>query len=205
MGFQEGLDTISNDTSESINTKCPNLLIRKDNSLLLYNSNEPIVDGVNPIPFSTMDQYITHVQTERNNGKKCPILYLQSENDVQGKDVYRTRPSPFDNAGGLPVTHYTDASRENGEYNSNQYHGFDPTNQYVGRYTVIDKIHDSTKTENGKLAFSDNPMDSNWGGVLYTQSKIDSGKYDDNIVTRPIYANAPNTFANTLPFKQEEE
>jgi hypothetical protein len=28
-------------------------------------------------------------------------------------------------------------------------------------------------------------MDPNWGGVLYTQGKVTSGKYDENQVFRP--------------------
>jgi hypothetical protein len=28
-------------------------------------------------------------------------------------------------------------------------------------------------------------MDPNWGGVLYTQGKVQSGKYDENQVYRP--------------------
>jgi hypothetical protein len=30
-------------------------------------------------------------------------------------------------------------------------------------------------------------MDPNWGGVLYTQSAVESGKYDENNVFVPHY------------------
>jgi hypothetical protein len=30
-------------------------------------------------------------------------------------------------------------------------------------------------------------MDPNWGGVLYTQAQVDSGKYVENEVTRTNY------------------
>ena len=56
---------------------------------------------------------------------------------------------------------------------------------HVGQYTDIDKIHDSTETD----AISDNPADPNWGGVLYTESVVQSGKYDDNKVVRPLLVN----------------
>ena len=78
-----------------------------------------------------------------------------------------------------------DASRENTSYNTNMYAGFDPTNQYVGVYTNIDEIHTSTSYSE----LSDNPMDSNWGGVYYTKDAVDSGKYKDNEVVP--YGNDP--------------
>jgi hypothetical protein len=129
--------------------------------------------------------------------------YLQQENDAQGKDVYRVRPSPFDLQGGLPsmsninsqsiqniqntnndagVYKKIDASRENTPYNKDQHFGFDPYGQDVGLYTEVDKLHDST--EMNKI--SDNPMDSNWAGITYTQQMIDSGKYVDNYVNKPV-------------------
>uniref|UniRef100_A0A6C0HZC9 Uncharacterized protein n=1 Tax=viral metagenome TaxID=1070528 RepID=A0A6C0HZC9_9ZZZZ len=71
-----------------------------------------------------------------------------------------------------------DASRENTDFNTNMYAGFDPTGQYIGVYTNLDKIHQSTSFSE----LSDNPMDANWGGVLYTKDAVDSGKYADNVV-----------------------
>jgi len=93
-----------------------------------------------------------------------------------------------------------DASRENGPYNQNLYPGFDPDGQDVGRYTTLDKIHDSTKMEG---TFSDNPMDPNWGGVLYTRQQVMSGKYNDNQVIKPIYGGAPNVM--TIPSLMKDE
>lgn len=79
-----------------------------------------------------------------------------------------------------PLVEYKDANRDNKPYNQG-YHGFDPTNQYVGQYTVLDKIHDSTMSEN-KDGLSNNPMDPNWGGVVFTADKVASGIYDENNV-----------------------
>jgi len=83
------------------------------------------------------------------------------------------------------IVNIQDASREHGNYNSNMYAGFDPTSQYVGVYTNIDQIHQSTSFSE----LSDNPMDPNWGGVLYTKDAVDSGKYKDDEVVP--YANDP--------------
>jgi hypothetical protein len=94
------------------------------------------------------------------------------------------------------ITQYTDASRENPPYNQGGYAGFDPKNQYTGTFTNLDAVHNSTLYANPKYGLSDNPMDPNWGGVLFTRAQVNSGKYDDNIVTKPVYSGAPNVLMN---------
>lgn len=68
---------------------------------------------------------------------------------------------------------------KNYPFNKDQYPGFDPYGFKVGKYTDLDKIHDSTKTS---AQLSDNPMDPNWGGTQYTKEAVDSGKYIENNV-----------------------
>lgn len=217
------------------NTGCPNLLLQRGNNIFLYNTNMPLVDGLNPKKFENLDGYIEHLEKQRATGVICPVLFLQKESDVQGNDVYRMRANPYDirgeitkpkdesnnsNAGytttiGVPISVgyfnsglspyqpkpeekspessnqnqnviiQMDASKENAPYNQGTYSGFDPTDLYVGVYTNIDKIHDSTATN----SLSDNPMDPNWGGVLYTESQVKSGKYDENNIYKPLLYN----------------
>ena len=185
---KEGID--NNDSKSN----CPDLLIKRGNKLLLYNSNAPEVAGVNPMPFNSLDEYITYIESQKSKGIHCPVLFLQQENDTQGNDVYRMRPSPFYIEGGLPplplethdnkiVQNIIDASRDNPPYNANNYPGFDAHGQHVGRYTNIDSIHNSTM--NSQDSASENPMDSNWGGINVTQQAVDSGKYVGNEV-RPV-------------------
>ena len=76
-----------------------------------------------------------------------------------------------------------DASRDNG-YNQNMYQGFDPYGLFIGRITELDEINDSTT----KSSLSENPMDPNWGGIMYTQEQVDSGKHADREVIRTNYA-----------------
>lgn len=194
----ENFENFNDGKSTDGKSSCPNLLIKKGNILLLLNTEQPEVDGVNPIPFYNLDEYINYLEIQRNKGIVCPALFLQHENDAQGKDVYRMRPSPFDQAGGLTgqsaVQQYDtsnripvdvmDANRDYPPYNEGNYPGFDPQNMYVGVYTTIDQVHDSTKMES---KVSDNPMDPNWGGVLHTQQIVESGKYDENNITKPQY------------------
>ena len=91
---------------------------------------------------------------------------------------------------------YVDSSRDHPPYNQNLYAGFDPYNQYIGEYTDLDQIHDSTLNQNPSLGLSDNPMDPNWGGVMFTRRQVNSGKYDDNVVTKPIFSGSPNIMMN---------
>lgn len=173
---------------------CPDMLVKKGQSLALYNTKQPVIEGKNPILFQSLDDYIKFVRMQEKNGINCPILYLQEEVNTQGENVYRMRPSPFDMQGGLPtvapeVVQISDANRTNLPYNENNYPGFDPEGQYVGIYTNLDAIHDSTKQSSN----SDNPMDPNWGGVEHTRKVVKSGKYEDREITKPVLGRTVNT------------
>ena len=94
---------------------------------------------------------------------------------------YENLPPQFKNH--PPLVPYEDANRDNKPYNQG-YYGFDPTSQYVGKYTVLDQIHNSTMTQNAN-GLSNNPMDPNWGGGVFTEEKVKSGLYDGNSVQPP--------------------
>ena len=184
-------------------TSCPDMLIQKGNSLLLYNTNKP-EDETNPISFFNLDEYINYLEIQKKKGNNCPVLFLQQENNAQGDDVYRVRPSPFDLQGGLPhdqeqvnnnVINAADASRDNPPYNKEQYPGFDPHGQHIGEYTNLDSVHDSTNAKK----ISDNPMDSKWAGTTYTQQMVDSGKYIGNEIVKPSFFNAKTAFYPSIP------
>ena len=170
---------------------CGTALIKRGCKLLLFVN--PHDTNEIPIEFENLDDYITYLDEQKEKGINCPVLYLQQENNAQGEDVFRIRPSPFNQAGGMhpiDVVPIKDASRSNYPYNSNQYPGFDPYGFQIGVYNELDEIHDSTALEQ----ISDNPMDSNWGGAEYTRNKVESGKYDDNIVEKPVYFNPKTQF-----------
>jgi len=69
-------------------------------------------------------------------------------------------------------------------YNKGGYPAFDPYGQTIGKYTDLDKIHDSTAAP----PLSDNPMDPNWGGTEYTKDAVESGKYIGNTVESVNYS-----------------
>ena len=94
------------------------------------------------------------------------------------------------------------AGYENSPYNQNMHYAFDPTSQYVGIYTEIDALRDSTANsmdDEMGASYSDNPMDANWGGVEWTRKSIESGKYDDDLV---IPYNQANGFTESTRSKK---
>jgi hypothetical protein len=121
-----------------------------------------------------------------------PLINAQSPPIISGGVGV---PVPIPNLPMPKPVPYVDANTDNPPYNSNEYYGFDPYGQYQGIFTTIDAIHDETQfqTTNG---FSDNAMDPNWGGVLFTANQVASGKYDDNIVAPPVYSGAPNVYVD---------
>lgn len=200
-GMEPQIQT-TDDAPAKIPEGCPDLLIQRGTDLYLYDTRLPEEPDKNPIVFKSLDEYGDYIKKQK---PECPVLFMQQENNAQGEDVYRLRPSPFNPHCGIPaksalLRHYDghvikalDASRENG-FNQNMYPGFDPHGLYVGRNTNVDVVHNSTENE----VISDNPMDSNWGGVLYTQAQVDSGKYEGNEVT-PTHYPTPKGGEN-LPF-----
>ena len=79
-------------------------------------------------------------------------------------------------------------------YNVGDYPPFDSQNQHVGAYTNLDQIHDAT----GLPPYSDNAMDPNWGGTNYTVQAINSDKYTDNQVSKPMYTSSNNKISINL-------
>ena len=199
--------------------KCPDLLVRQGNKLLLINTKIPRVPGKNPIQFNSLDDYIYYIKVQRYKyGQYCPVLYLQQESDIQGQDTYRIRPGPFDMQGGLPtasnfnpsqtgslvnffqgnlgniqlpqgptpfnmppttsplipphppIVPYTDSNMSRPPYNSG-FLGFDPDGEYIGKYTMIDNIHYSTRVQNPN-GLSSNAMDPNWAGAQFTNAQL---------------------------------
>jgi hypothetical protein len=205
---------------EDKTSKCPNVLIRNGNMLLLYNSTDSHDEM--PVQFNNLDEYVEYYQKQKAAGSDCPVLYLQQENNAQGADVYRIRPSPFDQRGGsMPVTVPTsqntiignnpmtfppaaaliNANMTHPPFNANNYPGFDPYGLQQGTYSQLDQVHNATRLQK----VSDNPMDPNWGGVNYTNSVVDSGKYIDNLVYAPNFSKSGNTqffpglFSSVIP------
>ena len=189
---KEGFDTGLGDTAAAIDSsRCPNILVQHGSDIFLYNSKVEKVPGVNPIRFKSLEDYSEFMEWLKGRGIRCPVLFLQYSYDAQGNPVYKMRPSPTDLQGGLsPNVPYSpapaalvqmmDASRDNPPFNNQMYDGYDPLNFNIGDYTA----HDAAFREKElTMKYSDNPMDSNWGGIQYSESVVNSGAYIDR--TRP--------------------
>lgn len=99
--FLSGFIVVSNNsinTLQTLKTSCPNILLRNGNKLSLLNTKNP---NVGPLIFNNLEEYQKYYDKEVISGKSCPILYIQEENDTQGKDVYKVYPNPFDIETGL--------------------------------------------------------------------------------------------------------
>jgi len=190
----EGFDTAAAQSvaDNAIQTnRCPNILVQHGSEIFLYNSKVEKVPGVNPIRFKSLEDYSEFTEWLKGRGIRCPVLFLQYSYNAQGEAVYKFRPSPADLQGGLSanvpyspapaaLVQMMDASRDNPPFNNQMYDGFDPLNFNMGDYTA----HDAPFREKElTMKYSDNPMDSNWGGRQYTESVVASGAYIDR--TRP--------------------
>lgn len=188
---------------------CPDLLVKSGETIVLYNSK----NAVPPIVFKNIDEYTAYLEKQRQNGLRCPVLFLQEENNTQGETVYRVRPSLDGTQNGLPATtiipgqllsttqnaagtnetpgvirDIKDATLDNPPYNHGGYTPFDPYGQNIGDFTRLDNIHRIGE----KTYMSDNAMDPNWGGADYSKDRVNSGIYDGNSVVRPVLITPKN-------------
>lgn len=169
FNLRESFSVINDIENIFTKTNCPNLLIQKDNKFYMYNTNKAEVPGVNPIQFDNLEDYSEFHQWIKSQGINCPILYLQQMYDSQGNQTYRILPDPSNPQLGIPTTKLYDAG-----HNKGSMPGFDPLNQYIGDNTPLDNLFN---IEERTQLFSDNPMDSNWGGPSYSREIVQSGKY----------------------------
>ena len=190
----------SDTSSKSVQSasQCPSMLVKRGNSWMLQFPPETKQD---PIFFYNLDEYKNYVDIQQRRGVQCPVLYVQEENNAQGQDIYKMYSSPFYVEGGLPALPMSTAPQDrvhpietrghaaqksvDGKHNRDQFPAFDPYGTYVGVYTDVDAAHDKTQSKTG--SFSENAMDPNWGGVIYTQDAVDEGTYVGSTVKKAMY------------------
>ena len=80
-------------------------------------------------------------------------------------------------------------------YPNTEYAAFDPLNEDINHYEYVAKEFASSQPD----GLSDNPMDPNWGGVMYTQNMIKSGKYNDNNVNKPLLFQPKGIYIDNIP------
>lgn len=85
----------SSPSSPASSPSCPDLLVKKNGNLLLYNTRRSKVPGVNPIRFEKLSDYRDFVEWQAKNGIKCPILYLQHTFAANGESVLYSGLDPL--------------------------------------------------------------------------------------------------------------
>lgn len=207
--------TIENfkNNNQSETYSCPDLLIQKGNEFHLKNSRLADIPGVNPLKFNNLNEYVEFTKWQRSQGINCPVLFFQFTYDIQGKPVYKARPSPTNLKGGLPDVNMSPIGREStykilNEEPSDKF--ADPGNSFDGRALLMDAgrddkpyntnsypayDHDNQNIglhtplddiNNRNQTVSPNPIDPNWGGHNYTQMLVDNNVYVGSDVSRPI-------------------
>ena len=172
--------------SEGLDSSCPSFLVKQNNQYKLISNGEPDQE----ITFSSLEMYENYVKDQEAKGIHCPTLYAQEVNGIQGSSTFHMYPSPAAavEGGTQNVPIQTMELPKKGipspplfSLNDHSYPGFDAHGLYVGKFTDVDRVHTSTAT---KDKMSENPMDTNWGEVQYTQQAIDKGTYKENEVKK---------------------
>ena len=157
------------EVNENIPKKCPNLLIKKDDGIYLYNTQKK---GSKPLKFKNLEDYKKFMKKLELNKIECPLLFLQQTYDTQGERTYRILPSIEDQNAGLPVVPVVEINTKlYGSHDPGSIVGFDPMNQYIGDITPLDAMYHS------KDKVSDNPMDTNWGGAKFSRDSVKEGRH----------------------------
>lgn len=80
------------------------------------------------------------------------------------------------------------SQNDGGIYDSG-YPSFKESDYTIGKYSYLDALRDSMRGSQ----YSDNPMDSNWGGVEWSRNAVESGKYNDRLVVPYAISNGFST------------
>jgi len=127
-------------------------------------------------------------QSSNNNNNNHQVeISPQSSNNNNNHQVEISPQSSNNNDGeSLPTTM---------AYPNTEYAAFDPLNEDINHYEYVAKEFASSQPD----GLSDNPMDPNWGGVMYTQNMIKSGKYNDNNVNKPLLFQPKGIYIDNIP------
>jgi hypothetical protein len=153
----------NNESMADMGPRCPNLLRQEGDMIMLYDLNQPGSD-INPAVFHNLAEYAQFVKEQQEQGVHCPVLELQSR--IVGSSISDAPSAGPSNTGA-----------------EEEYKAYDTYGEgNIGKYSKEDEVIDTD-------TISDNPMDHNWGGVQYSMQTLASGKYDGDMVSKPLYYN----------------
>jgi hypothetical protein len=100
---------------------------------------------------------------------------VQNVNALQRQNPYKTSSQ-------------SSSQQDGGIYDAG-FPSFKESDYTVGSYSYLDALRDATRGS----SYSDNPMDSNWGGVEWSRNAVESGKYNDRLVVPHAISNGFST------------
>lgn len=162
--------------------RCPNYLRQEGDMIMLYDLSQPGSD-TNPAVFYNMAEYAQFVKEQQQNGLHCPVLELQT--DIVGASISDINPQPLKVPDNIGADVGTDDGKEYAAYNGD---GSDKVFLFSPTEAPVDPD-----------AISDNPMDTNWGGIQYSAQTLASGLYDGNHVGKPLYYNMAQGKTQMIP------
>lgn len=95
LGIYVTMSYSTEDLTKEYNNTCPNILYQVGSEIWLYNSNNPQLDGINPIKFKNMEDYHDFVNWQKQFNLNCPILYVQRIFNCQGEAEYQILNTPL--------------------------------------------------------------------------------------------------------------
>jgi hypothetical protein len=163
---------------------CGNILVQKGSKIVLKNTAKAEIPGVNPIVFDNLEDYVEYMQWIRSQGVNCPVLYLREQYDAQNECSYKLEPDPSDPGSFVPTIGNTQSGNDSGKlidanhtksvFNRNDYPGFDPSGQDIGKHTPLDVMNEPD--------LGSDAMQRGWKGVKYSKDAVASGEYKDDVV-----------------------
>jgi len=172
--------------------RCYNLLVLKKDQYYLYNTSVPENDdGTNPMIFNNINEYKNFQNIIKQKGFQCPDLEAQRDSnvlEVKGLPPMVINPRMEDidvSALSMPSKTFQDMKYNKEQQvaktplSNVQYAAFEPHNQFIGTST--------TEFSNQRPPhYTENAMDSNWGGYLFTQQALQTDDYSKNRRMVPI-------------------
>jgi hypothetical protein len=71
------------------------MLIQVGSNIWLYNSNNPIIENINPVKFDNIEEYYDFVKWQNQTNRKCPVLHVQQVYNTQGEAEFHLRNTPL--------------------------------------------------------------------------------------------------------------
>jgi hypothetical protein len=164
---------------------CPNLLREEGDVIMLYDLTQP-GSNINPAVFYNLAEYSQFVEEQQEQGINCPILELQTE--TIGSSISNNY-SNMENDSKNENLNKGYRSNDNEDVNSNNHIEVDIEVEHFDKYANKNVEYNQNENNMDTGEISDNPMDTNWGGVQYSAQSLASGKYDGNMVEKPLYHN----------------